>query len=199
MTAYGEVLDALDKTGQAEQTLVVFISDNGGATSNAARNNPLRGHKGQYFEGGIRVPFAASWPERIDAGAVCDTPVTSLDLYPTLGELNGISVPGDRPLDGDSLLPIFDDPDGEHPQRDLFWRLFGRPAYVIRRGPLKAIVDKDQRMLFDLHRDQSETTDLASQRQATMQELGEEARAWGADFAPRPAFPGRLSWPNTQD
>lgn len=191
----GEVLDALDETEQANETLVVFISDNGGAETNAALNAPLRGHKGQYFEGGIRVPFAVRWPERIDAGSVCDTPVTSLDLYPTLVELNDIPVPTDRPLDGDSLLPIFEDPDGNHPQRDLFWRLYARKAFAFRRGPMKAIVDQDKRMLFDLQNDLTESTDLVSKQQEMAKEMSEAASAWAGEFPQEPAFPGRLSWP----
>ncbi|MEM7813194.1 MAG: sulfatase-like hydrolase/transferase [Planctomycetota bacterium] len=197
----GEVLDSLDEAGRAENTLVVFLSDNGGAESNASSNSPLRAHKGTYFEGGIRVPFAVRWPARIAAGSVSRTPVSSLDLYATLVDVNDIAVPSDKPLDGRSLVSIFDDPTAEQPARDLFWRLAYRdPSYTIRRGSLKGIVDPEKgTMLFDLEADSAETTDLSRERPAAMRELGDAAKNWGADFPRDAAFPGRLSWPAEAD
>jgi arylsulfatase A-like enzyme len=96
--AVGQVLDEVRRAGLEKNTLIVFLSDNGGATipgsdENGANNAPLRGSKAQLWEGGIRVPFFVSWPGKIQPGSACDLPVISLDLFPTLAALTGAEVP----------------------------------------------------------------------------------------------------------
>ena len=95
----GTVLEALDRFNLAANTIVIFTSDNGGhggVTSNA----PLRGSKGMLYEGGIRVPMAIRWPEVVRPGTVCDEPVISIDLYPTLLEATQTNRPANARLDG---------------------------------------------------------------------------------------------------
>ena len=97
----GELLDALEKSGHAESTLVVFTSDNGGHP-NYAGNAPLRGSKWNLYEGGIRVPFLVRWPEVVEPGSENETPVWSPDLFPTFAELAGAEA--ESAQDGVSLL-----------------------------------------------------------------------------------------------
>ncbi|HEX6986079.1 MAG TPA: sulfatase, partial [Planctomycetaceae bacterium] len=112
----GRVLATLDELGLSENTLVVFTSDNGGVggyeregigkrKGDVTDNAPLRGGKGMLYEGGVRVPYLFRWPGTIDAGAVTDRPINSVDLYPTLLELAGAERP-DQPLDGESYLAV---------------------------------------------------------------------------------------------
>ena len=103
----GELIEALDESGQADNTLVVFTSDNGGHP-NYAGNAPLRGSKWNLYEGGIRVPLILRWPDGIEAGYRSGTPVWSLDFFPTFLDLAGSDAPEDRL--GVSLLPILEDP-----------------------------------------------------------------------------------------
>lgn len=102
----GRLLAAIDEAGLAENTLVIFTSDNGGHPDFAA-NGPLRGSKWNVYEGGIRVPFIARWPGRVPSGATSDTPIIGSDLMPTLSAVAGVSPPAPDSLDGVNLLPLF--------------------------------------------------------------------------------------------
>ena len=100
----GRLLEALDRLGLAENTLVVATSDNGPWFQGSGGG--VRGRKMDVFEGGTRVPWIVRWPERVAAGQVLDTPITGLDLFPTMLDAVGLPAPGDRVLDGESLLPL---------------------------------------------------------------------------------------------
>ena len=110
--AVGQVLKTLDDTDQRRKTLILFLSDNGGPTMkgvtvNGSRNAPLRGSKRTTLEGGIRVPFLMSWPDRISAG-MYQQPVIQLDAHTTILAAAGAAIPGDGRLDGVNLLPFLD-------------------------------------------------------------------------------------------
>ena len=100
----GRVVDTLKQAGVWENTLLFFLTDNGGARATSAVNTPLRGFKAQNYEGGIRTPFIVSWPGRFKGGRTIDTPISSLDILPTALEAAGVEA--ERPLDGKSLLPL---------------------------------------------------------------------------------------------
>ena len=110
----GRVLALLEELKLAENTLVIFSSDNGGVGGyvregiktggDVTDNAPLRGGKGMLYEGGVRVPYVFRWPGKIPGGAVCDQPINSVDLYPTLLEVAGVKPPADYPLDGVSYF-----------------------------------------------------------------------------------------------
>jgi len=187
----GRVLDALDRIGVSENTLIVFSSDNGGHggfTSMA----PLRGSKGMMWEGGTRVPFAASLPGRIAPGSSSDTPVLLFDLYPTFIELSGGVPPFDQPVDGVSLAPIFDG--DEIDERPIFWHF---PAYLqkygfmsepwratpsssVRLGDYKLIqsFETETVMLFDLTKDPGERHNLADKIPEKRDQLLGILREW---------------------
>jgi len=125
----GAVIDALERSGVAERTLVVVTSDNGPWFQGSAGG--VRGRKMDVFEGGMRVPLLACWPSRVPAGHVIDVPVVGVDLFPTLLELTRLPVPDDRVIDGQSLVGLLDG--GASPRRD--------PVYYHRIAELQAVRD----------------------------------------------------------
>jgi arylsulfatase A-like enzyme len=151
----GRLLQSLRELRLEENTLVVFISDNGGATGFGGVNTPLRGHKSQLFEGGIRVPAVMQWKGRIAPGRRLRQPAGSVDLFPTFCALAGISPPAN--LDGRDLRPVLFE--NRAFERDLFWRTERDEAYLL--GDRKYIRAGDgQEFLFDLARDPRETDNL---------------------------------------
>jgi arylsulfatase A-like enzyme len=117
--AIGELMDRIRQRGEEQQTLVIFMSDNGGAGNGG--NAPLRGGKSTMWEGGLRVPFIASWPQALPAGKVTDEFLTSLEIFPTLLAAAGSPLPDQRPLDGFDCLPVLR---GEQPssRTAMFWQ-----------------------------------------------------------------------------
>lgn len=193
--AVGRVLEALDEAGVADETLVVFTSDNGGLSTSEGwptSNLPLRGGKGWMYEGGIREPMIVRWPEKIAAGTVEATPISSPDFYATFLEVSGGQAAENQVLDGVSLTPLFA---GEAiAERPLFWHYphygnqGGAPAAAVRLGDWKLIEwYEDQRVeLFNLKDDIAETHDLANAEPERVQELQKLLSDWrlevGAKF-----------------
>ena len=140
----GRLLARLDELGLAENTMVLFTSDNGGL-SRVTSNVPLREGKGAPYEGGIRVPLIVRWPAKVKAGSECALPVHAVDFYPTFAEVAGAASPADHPLDGESLLPLLAQ-SGPLQRTTLYWHMptyttnYGRtPCAVIREGDWKLI------------------------------------------------------------
>jgi arylsulfatase A-like enzyme len=180
-TQVGAVVDALHEHRIADRTLVVVISDNGGA--NRPANAPLRGGKGELYEGGIRVPMIATWADgRQRDGRLDDTPVSTVDLLPTAIELAGGRPQrsrGRRHLDGISLAPLLAGRHGRPERREaLFWvypHHIGQthPHAAVRSGDLKLVrhLRDGRQELYDLARDEAETTDLAAARTRDLRRL----------------------------
>ena len=174
----GAVLASLDKNEISSDTLIVFLSDNGGPTRELTSSNlPLRGEKGQLYEGGIRVPFLVRWPGTIPAGQVSDSPVTSLDIFQTAVSLSATTPPKTQSLDGVDLLPHLTKSQAI-PERPLFWRVGNRTA--LRLGDWKIIQQPERGkgrqatpewQLFNLANDISETENLAQQHPEKLNEL----------------------------
>ncbi len=179
----GQVLDTLRRTSIYENTLVIFLSDNGGPTRPGIADNwPLRGGKGALWEGGIRIPLIVQWPDRIPAGGVIEHPVISLDLLPTIiTAANGVVSPDDE-LDGVNLLPLIEGREDELPERSLFWRRGGatRGICAIRKGHYKLWMNRstDVLKLFDLRTDVGERRDMASTHPNTTLSLQHEYGEW---------------------
>ncbi len=173
----GAILDAVDRAGIAEKTLVLFFSDNGGARH--MRNDPLRGGKGSVWEGGHRVPTIAWWPGRINPSTVSDDLCISLDVMPTLLDLAGVSVPKAHKLDGISLAPLL--LEGRSlGQRQLFWN-----GAAMRDGPWKLITKAKGiakgPALFNLADDIGEQKDLADQHPDRVERMLAAIEAWKRD------------------
>ncbi|MFF9765159.1 sulfatase [Streptomyces sp. NPDC014636] len=165
--AVGRVLTALRRSGQQENTIVVFSSDNGG--ERFSYQWPLSGEKASLLEGGIRVPTILRWPARIGGRQVSHVPVYTPDWTATLLELAGARPDPAYPLDGHSLAGYLLHNE-EVPERDLFWRVRGNRA--LRRGDVKYYRDADGKdHLFDLAADAREQADLATDRPQLLDEL----------------------------
>jgi arylsulfatase A-like enzyme len=187
----GRILGKLREAGLEENTLVVFFSDNGGPTQgNASRNAPLRGFKGQVWEGGIRVPFMVQWKGKVPAGRVLEQPIVALDLFPTALAAAGVSDAGkDRRLDGVNLLPWLRGERTDRPHETLYWRM--RPQWAIRDGDLKLLHTRGgETMMFDLAKDPGERADLAKRQPEVAKRLREKFDAWDAQLT-EPRWPGK--------
>jgi arylsulfatase A-like enzyme len=178
--AVGTVLAALEHNHLTARTLVVFTSDHGGSSKNAADNSPLRGGKGDFLEGGLRVPLFLKWPERIRAGSTFDAPVSLLDLVPTA--LAAAEVVPARTIDWDgvNLLPHLSGAAATPPHQTLFWRRLGQAA--IRDGSWKLILGEDgtNPALYDLSTDPNEAANLAASHPERVKALTGQHAAWSA-------------------
>jgi hypothetical protein len=166
--------------------LIFFYSDNGGPTAETtSRNDPLRGYKGQVFEGGIRVPFMMQWKAKLPAGSVYEKPVMAFDIYATALAAAGIPAPEDQPLDGVDLVPFVKGDREDAPHDMLFWR--SGPQHAARVGDWKLVHHARLAagdMLFHLAEDISEQEDLAAQRPEKLKELQAAYKAWDEQMMP---------------
>ncbi len=201
--AVGKVLDALRAARLEENTLIFFLSDNGGPTMlgttiNASRNDPFRGSKRTTLEGGIHVPFVVQWKGKLPAGSVYDRPVIQLDILPTALAAAGVEARPDSRLDGVNLLPYLAGETGAAPHEDLYWRMGEQMA--LRRGDWK-LVRYDQAAdrsdtrsvasevkvtplrLYDLAKDPGERHDLAAEHREKLEELRSAWQAWDGQLA----------------
>lgn len=179
--AVGQVLQALHESGQEGNTLVMFVSDNGGPTAvNASSNRPLRGFKGEMWEGGLRVPWIIHWPGHLAGGRVEETPVITLDLLPTI--LAAARAPSEFSGDGQNLLPWLARK-APLPSRPLCWRMGEMRA--VRVGDWKLVDMGKGAELFNLRDDPSESQNLAATRTEQVRELEAVYQTWnGANVAP---------------
>src|SRR6185503_9031467 len=177
----------LDELKLVDHTVVVFASDNGGRVPTTS-NLPLRVGKGSCYEGGTRVPLIVHWPGMTKPGSVCETPVISMDLYPTILEITGLNGGARKNVDGTNLVPLLRQ-DGELKREALFWhyphyqhyQLGGATPYgAIHAGDFKLIefFDDMRVELYNLREDIGEQHDLAAKMPAKVEELRNRLHAW---------------------
>lgn len=195
--AIGDVLDALEETGLDNNTMVVFISDNGGA-SEVTSNAPLRAGKCFLYEGGIRVPMTIRWPGYIKKGSRTSVPVTSNDFYPTILEIAGLPLMPENHLDGTSFSSLL--LGKEYQPKDLYWHYPHyeggfEPASAIRSGDWKLIsfYEEGRVELYNLKDDVGEYQNLAAKFPERAQELKEKLLGWrievnASEPGPNPEF-----------
>jgi len=196
----GRILDTLDKRNLTENTLVIFSSDNGGVggyrragldKDGITDNAPLKGGKGTFAEGGIRVPYIFRWKGRIEPTQTQETPIISVDLYPTLAEIAGVKPPAEYELDGVSYAGLLT---GEAKSLDrdaIYWHFPGylgagqgkwrtKPCGAIRAGDWKLVeyFEDDRMELYNLKDDIAEQHDLAESNPAKLKELHDKLIAW---------------------
>lgn len=191
----GKLVATLKSLDLMDNTAIIFYSDNGGygpATSMA----PLKGYKGTYYEGGIRVPFCIHWPQLVKPGSRCAEPITAVDLLPTLCEMTGAKLPSAQPVDGRSIVPLFKG--GSLGERAIYWHfpaylqsyqradeqrdpLFrSRPCSVIRMGDWKLheYFEDGGLELYNLKDDLSEQRNLADTENAKTSLMHQTLKAW---------------------
>jgi len=199
----GRIMNTVETLGIASNTVIVFMSDNGGLWPQATCNAPLRAGKGYPYEGGIREPLIIKWPGATPPGSTCSVPVSSIDFHPTLLEMAGVAQPGT--VDGVSLVPLLKQT-GAIRREALYWHYphyWGgvpsrvRPYGVVRAGDWKLIeFYEDMRVeLYNLKEDVSEAHDLATDKPEKAAELRAMLHTWresvGAQMpTPNPAFQG---------
>lgn len=184
----GRLIDHLDATGQRDNTVVIYVSDNGGSVHNLSRNDPLRGGKFNLAEGGIRIPFLVSFPGVFASGQVIDNVVSTLDLLPTAAALAGQPIPEDS--DGIDLLPLFDGRDPNLENETLVWDTGTKAlTWAVRKGDWKLYFARGfgNRIteaegigfrLTNLKDDPSEAHNLIDAYPAKAAELGAVHRQW---------------------
>lgn len=182
----GKVLATLKEQGLADNTLLFFLSDNGGASVVGFDdiNKPYRGWKQTFFEGGVHIPYFVQWPAKIPAGQTITGRTSSLDIFTTSLQAAGAPVPTDRPIDGLSLLPRLDGSQTPLPTRDLYWRSGEYYSLITQDGwKLQYSQRLDKSWLFDLNADPLERHNLAAteleriaRMRARMKELDKDAR-----------------------
>jgi len=172
----GKVTAALKANGLTENTLIWFLSDNGGIAKQSS-NLPLGGQKGTEFEGGQRVPFVVSFPAKIPAGTRYSNMVSSLDIYPTSVVLAGGSLDQPKPLDGVDLMPYLTSKKKGVPHKELYWRRLDCAA--VREGPWKLIrVENLGYGLFNIDKDISESDNLADRMPEKVAEMSRKIEKW---------------------
>jgi arylsulfatase A-like enzyme len=188
--AVGTVLKKLDELGLADRTIVIFMSDNGGLATSEGHptcNLPLRAGKGWLYEGGIREPMIIRAPGVTAAGSTCDTPVISMDFYPTILELAALPAEPDQHRDGRSLVALLQ---GRPLDRGpLFWHYphygnqGGAPAGAVRDGDWKLIewYEDGSRALFNIHEDVGEKHNRSADRPDKVRELAAKLDVWRRD------------------
>ena len=192
----GEILDILNELGLAENTLIVFTSDNGGVSARATSSYPLMGGKSFPYEAGMRVPMIVRWPSGIEGRQVIDERVTGADLYPTFLDAAGLDLMPEQHIDGQSLLPLLTG--GSLPKRDIVVHF---PHYTHATGPFVSLIYDDWKLirfynnttgeyeLFNLNEDPYEQSNLIEQEPARLSDMKRRLTDWqkAADVhAPRP-------------
>lgn len=185
----GRIVAAVDEAGLSENTLVLFVSDNGGLETEqngnvVTSNKPLRSEKGTLYEGGIRVPAIARWPGRVPASTVCETLAITIDLYPTFVELASANMPDNQPCDGVSLAKLLRDPKALLDREALYWHLphyhHSTPGSAIRQGDWKLIEFFEDGVieLYNLQNDLSEQHNLAADQPERTKALQSALSRW---------------------
>lgn len=169
----GQVLKQIRQQGDADNTLIIFFSDNGG--SGAADNHPLRGRKAQMFEGGIRVPLIAHWPGVLPEGKVNDAFLSSFEIYPTLVDVAGASRPEGVKLDGFNMLKVLQGKE-QSKRQSMFWQR--RKDKAARVGKYKWVDSAKGKGLYDLSKDIGEKQDLSQSHPKVLARLKNAWQQW---------------------
>jgi arylsulfatase A-like enzyme len=197
----GRLFEHLEKLGVEENTFVVFMSDNGAPKGpslmgyNHGSNGPLRGFKGQLYEGGVRVPMIFKWPAKFVGGQKVDWSTISVDLLPTFLAAAGTSVPNEK--DGQNLLPFLTPEVSDMgPQHTAYWRYLTKWArqFAIRDDNWKLISpDGKQFELYDIYEDKEEKTDLSVVHPEIKTRLHDELNEWMKELPERPKWIDKLA------
>ncbi|MBO05398.1 MAG: Cerebroside-sulfatase [Chloroflexi bacterium] len=180
------ILHELEQLGIDDNTIVIFTSDNGSrARDEGGSNGPLRGHKGETWEGGQRVPFIVRWPGEVPQNAVCEEMATGMDLMPTLASIAGVDAPSDRIIDGHDITPLLTGEAGSTSPWEEFFYYKQRDLEAVRAGKWKLHVRKNGENineLYDLDADAGETKNLHSSHPEIVEQLNQRIEASRRDI-----------------
>ncbi len=176
----GKIINELKKDGLFENTLIFFLSDNGGAHNNQSSNFPLKGFKGNKYEGGPRVPFFMSWPQQIAHGGIFGGLSSSLDIFPTAMDAAGSTAHLKNGLDGVSLLPYVKGEKNGAPHQELEWRKDAAAAVRYNQYKLIRVRGLGER-LYDMNNDPGETNDLQFTQPEIVSLLNQKLNDWEKD------------------
>lgn len=181
----GKIDQTLESMGIKDNTMIIFLSDNGGRME-FADNRPYRGHKGMIFEGGIRVPFFFTWKAGLAGGRTYEQPIISLDLLPTILANTQQDIELRNPLDGVNLMPFLGGYEEGSPHTYLYWRTVNGFEYAVRKDHYKLYKSayKDQNLLFDLTQDSYERHNIAADHPDLVQELIAQYEQWNEEMVP---------------
>ncbi|WP_017256971.1 sulfatase-like hydrolase/transferase [Pedobacter arcticus] len=179
----GKLIHKLEDLGIRDNTLIYFLSDNGGSPENTSKNGPLKGFKGNEFEGGHRVPFVVSWPAKIKGGVKFNGLSSSLDIFPTSLAAGGITKPTGLLLDGANLLPFLMDKKTGVPHHMLFWRKLEESS--ARIGDQKLIsLERYGSVMYNLKNDLGETKDISKTNKKIFDEIMSAYKNWESKMMP---------------
>jgi arylsulfatase A-like enzyme len=177
----GSILDALERNGLEENTMVIFLSDNGAGVADYCSNEPLRLGKQTLFEGGVRVPFSIKWPGQVPAGMTYEHPVSALDIFPTALAAAGRDEPSSNGAgDGVDLMPYLTGSIDGQPHDALYWR--SGANWAVREGNWKLIHAGDRDWLYDLSEDIGEQTNLAEDHPDIVDRLKSTFDRWNGEM-----------------
>ncbi|PCI35310.1 MAG: N-acetylgalactosamine 6-sulfate sulfatase [Flavobacteriaceae bacterium] len=192
----GNVLDKLKELDLEKNTLVFFLSDNGGPeTKNGSNNGILREGKGSIYEGGFRVPFAVQWKGVLESG-VYDFPISSLDILGTIASLTGVKIDKEKPLDGVHLIPYLQGKKTGAPHQNIYLRKFDQDLHTVRDGDLKLVVKwkGSKKELYNLKNDIGEKINIANQYPKQVKRLHKILLEWESELI-EPTFLGLIHTP----
>lgn len=178
--AIGKMIDELKQQGLFDNTLIFFLSDNGGAHNNQSSNLPLKGFKGNKYEAGHRIPFLVSWPKKFKGGTDFNGLTSSLDIFPTALEAAGVQMNTSLGLDGVSLLPFLTVEKNKSPHEQLVWRKDAEAAIRLNQYKLIRVKGLGER-LYDLNQDPGETNDLQLQQPQLFSSMKQQLLTWEKD------------------
>ena len=179
----GLILDKLEQKNIFENTIVFFFSDNGGVEwYNFSDNGPLRGIKGDFFEGGIRVPFAMQWPNKIKPGTIYDKPIIALDIFATVASAAKAEKYIKNEIDGVNLIPYLSGNKSGLPHEYLYWKNPDKDIDVIRDDRYKYLRIKNDEYIFDLKNDISEESNIIDLSKPIYDRLKSQFKLWEKDM-----------------
>lgn len=190
--AVGKITDQLKADNLLENTLIFFLSDNGGAHYNQSSNYPLKGNKGNKFEGGHRVAFFAHWPAQVKGGKRFDGLSSSLDIFATCIDVTNQKITTNKPIDGTSLIPYLQGKKTGNPHQELFWRKDKMAAMRNAEFKMIRVVDLGYR-LYDLNEDLGEEKDLCTSNADKLAEMQSSIKQWESKLM-QPLWTEGESW-----
>ena len=186
----GGIIHKLKQHNILDNTIIYFLSDNGGSKFNSSNNYPLKGFKGELYEGGLKVPFVMHWPSKIKPNTVFEKPVISLDIFSTIKSVINPSLELKNPLHGKNLMPYINGNNNDAPHEYLFWRNNGhqppqedgtRPRYItwaLRTLDHKLLIRRNDSMFFNLENDISESINIKDSLSESFNFLNSKIQEW---------------------